>query len=110
MATCGIALSGAEWAEVAEALAEAERAPAQGTLGFGGRLASLLFGHRPAAQPDSRGETLRQFVRGAADCRRLVRDLAPPLARLGFSPPQIEAMALLSAPARARQVDGRIDG
>lgn len=95
-------LSKLEWSAVAIALQDANSCgcgagdvgPSRGLVD---RLASALFDlRRPTGLADPKLEAVRRFVCATSRNRRPASDLVPTLADHGFSPAQIDALALLS--------------
>lgn len=97
-------LSDLEWSIVAAALDEAHRrgctsaGPASGDQGIFARMAAGLFKRGSDEDvADPRLEAIRSFVCANGRKQASSAELATALARHGFSPAQIAALALLSA-------------
>lgn len=92
-----------EWSAVAVALQDAHRcgcaeASAPNKAGIVERLTLKLFGRRrPTGFADPRLETVRKFVCATSRRRGRADEYVPSLAQHGFSPSQIDALALLAA-------------
>jgi hypothetical protein len=91
-----------EWSVVAYALDDAYRngrppAAVKDRPGLLGRIASALVVHRRPTEPsDPRTEAVRRFVWACLHRSPEAAVLMPVLQTLGFSGPQIDALALLS--------------
>ena len=96
-------LSNLEWTAVSIALQDAHRCgcapnPIASKSGFLARLNHRLFGEpQPNGLADPKLEAVRRFVCTTARRRQRADEMMPALKAHGFSPAQIDALALLSA-------------
>jgi hypothetical protein len=92
-------LSRSEWQAVSIALKDAANCGCASSKAPGplGRIYRALTGNQPSRPlADARLEAIRSFVCTTRRSRKPAQDLAPVLRDQGFSPAQVDALALLS--------------